>query len=75
MLMFLIYFPLHVSASRGPSSEGFVCQHVGNYHYNVMYIRAKVNIKGKSRAIRQTQKQVIKLRINNNKIFLDVLMN
>jgi hypothetical protein len=34
----LIYYPLQVSVSRWPSSERSVCQHVGNYHYNVMYI-------------------------------------
>jgi hypothetical protein len=34
----LIYYPLHVLVSKWPSSEGSVCQHVGNYHYNVIYI-------------------------------------
>jgi hypothetical protein len=38
----LIYYPLHVSVSRWPSSEGSVCQHVGNYHYNVMYVLWRV---------------------------------
>jgi hypothetical protein len=36
----LIYYPLHVSIGRWPSSEGFACQHVGNvlYYYNVLEI-------------------------------------
>jgi hypothetical protein len=34
----LIYYPLRVSVSRWPCSEGSDCEHVGNYYDNVIYI-------------------------------------